>query len=763
MERNSDLMTTFTEHLCSPQELVRALQEWFSKHMNHNQSSRHYDEDSWEHFKQCCFDVLMFFLLIYFLKTKVCFDVFGDGPIAMLVNSVKHSRAPGEITNIQLAAEPSHLKEQSGFDSSNSSLMDEVVDDEKCDITGDDSDDCDSDENSDLNEHDILETLEAILKGKTFNEVEEDYDAVQFCEFLLDCIIDDAVNISEEYDDKVFVRKFRNITFKNVNRDLDEESTFSEVGESVDDVDDFENVLDSCESDEQIEEENIDINDDDLMSLTKTSWYLKYLQEHRKEEISIQEEYEEPESDDEEQEDPADYTPGGYHSVHIGDVYKKQYQVVRKLGWGHFSTVWLAWDVKFHKFVALKVVKSAKQYTETAVDEIKLLKCIRETDPADSFRGRTVQLLDDFIIKGVHGKHVCMVFEVLGHNLLKFIIQSNYQGIHIENVKLIIKQVLEGLSYLHSKCNIIHTDMKPENVLLCVDEANTRKLAAAATHGHMLGRQLGPSSVSSAPVKVTRIGSRVGMLRTEVTMNAEPADEFVEEEKCKDEDKLTEQKEVVSQDEDKRNNNKFDQETESKGQADRNPTDHPNDLVVSFKDNFHPIKNPVHDVCPDLEVKIADLGNACWEYHHFTEDIQTRQYRSLEVLIGAEYGSPADIWSTACMAFELATGDFLFEPHSGEEYSRDEDHLAHITELLGTIPRSVALRGKMSRQFFHKTGELRNIATLKPWPLYNVLRDKYQWGREEAKNFSAFLVPMLAFDPTERSTAEQCLEHSFLK
>jgi hypothetical protein len=37
------------------------------------------------------------------------------------------------------------------------------------------------------------------------------------------------------------------------------------------------------------------------------------------------------------------------------------------------------------------------------------------------------------------------------------------------------------------------------------------------------------------------------------------------------------------------------------------------------------------------------------QYHHFTEDIQTRQYRCLEVLLGAGYGTPADIWSTACM------------------------------------------------------------------------------------------------------------------
>merc|ERR1719239_1560308 len=55
--------------------------------------------------------------------------------------------------------------------------------------------------------------------------------------------------------------------------------------------------------------------------------------------------------------------------------------------------------------------------------------------------------------------------------------------------------------------------------------------------------------------------------------------------------------------------------------------------------------DPCTEVVSGLTVKIADLGNACWVHHHFTEDIQTRQYRSLEVLLGAGYGTPADIWS----------------------------------------------------------------------------------------------------------------------
>ena len=43
---------------------------------------------------------------------------------------------------------------------------------------------------------------------------------------------------------------------------------------------------------------------------------------------------------------------------------------------------------------------------------------------------------------------------------------------------------------------------------------------------------------------------------------------------------------------------------------------------------------------------------------------------------------------------ENISGDYLFEPHSGEDYTRDEDHLAHIIELAGYIPRHIALSGQ---------------------------------------------------------------------
>ncbi len=132
-------------------------------------------------------------------------------------------------------------------------------------------------------------------------------------------------------------------------------------------------------------------------------------------------------------------------------------------------------------------------------------------------------------------------------------------------------------------------------------------------------------------------------------------------------------------------------------------------------------------------VKICDMGNGCWTYHHFTPEIQTRQYRSPEVIIGADYNTTADVWSFACTIFEMVTGDFLFEPRKGQNYDKDDDHLAQMMELLGRMPKNLALSGKNSKKFFDSKGHLRKISGLNFWPLKKVLVEKYRIKEDEAQ------------------------------
>lgn len=63
------------------------------------------------------------------------------------------------------------------------------------------------------------------------------------------------------------------------------------------------------------------------------------------------------------------------------------------------------------------------------------------TDKHDPKRQRIVELLDHFKINGPNGCHICMVFEVMGDNLLKLIIDSKYRGVPLPDVKVLIKQV----------------------------------------------------------------------------------------------------------------------------------------------------------------------------------------------------------------------------------------------------------------------------------------------------------------------------------
>ncbi|KAK4286387.1 hypothetical protein QN277_002948 [Acacia crassicarpa] len=460
-----------------------------------------------------------------------------------------------------------------------------------------------------------------------------------------------------------------------------------------------------------------------------------------------------------EDEGTEDYRRGGYHAVRIGDTFNNGCYVVQaKLGWGHFSTVWLAWDVQRSRYVALKIQKSAQHYTEAAMDEIKILKQIAEGDPDD--KKCVVKLLDHFKHSGPNGQHVCMAFEFLGDNLLTLIKYSDYRGIPLPMVKEICYHILVGLDYLHRELSIIHTDLKPENVLLLsmIDPSKDHRKSGAqlilpSTKGNLVSKNEVTKDNASSNGNLIR-NPKKKMHRT-----AKVEHEIIEEAEASNahdkEDSSDDLKSNVESVEDKPSSSVSKDEPTKTVET----KDVPQGSQSQRKGSRSMRKKLLAAI--DLKCKLVDFGNACWTYKQFTNDIQTRQYRCPEVILGSKYSTPADLWSFACICFELATGDVLFDPHSGDNYDRDEDHLALMMELLGMMPRKIALGGSYSREFFNRYGDLRHIRRLRFWPLNKVLMEKYNFSEQDAKDLTNFLVPILDFVPENRPTAAQCLSHAW--
>lgn len=108
-------------------------------------------------------------------------------------------------------------------------------------------------------------------------------------------------------------------------------------------------------------------------------------------------------------EDLERYTPGGFHPVHIGDLYDAgRYRIVHKLGAGGFSTVWLAWDQEHGKWVALKIFQADFSKTDDC-----LPTSILDSYHVPSKLRFSVQERS-FTLKGPNGHHTCLVLPVLG-------------------------------------------------------------------------------------------------------------------------------------------------------------------------------------------------------------------------------------------------------------------------------------------------------------------------------------------------------------
>ncbi|XP_050377816.1 serine/threonine-protein kinase AFC2 isoform X1 [Argentina anserina] len=148
----------------------------------------------------------------------------------------------------------------------------------------------------------------------------------------------------------------------------------------------------------------------------------------------------------------------GHYMFSVGENLTARYKIQSKMGEGTFGQVLECWDREKKEMVAIKIVRGIKKYREAAMIEIEMLQQLGKHDKGGS---RCVQLRNWFDYRN----HICIVFEKLGPSLYDFLKKNNYRSFPIDLVREIGRQLLECVAFMHD-LSLIHTDLKPENVLL---------------------------------------------------------------------------------------------------------------------------------------------------------------------------------------------------------------------------------------------------------------------------------------------------------
>ena len=160
------------------------------------------------------------------------------------------------------------------------------------------------------------------------------------------------------------------------------------------------------------------------------------------------------------------YRPGGYHVVQIGDRFHGRYRVAHKLGYGTYSTTWLARDEQSHKYVAVKICTADSNPKEAdIISSLHHPHC----SPDNSNLGMAMvpSLLDKFTIHGPNGEHACYVTAPARASLSALKDGSWIRLFQLDVARSLAAQLVLAVDYVHAR-GFVHGDLHLGNILLKV-------------------------------------------------------------------------------------------------------------------------------------------------------------------------------------------------------------------------------------------------------------------------------------------------------
>src|SRR5271154_4307844 len=163
------------------------------------------------------------------------------------------------------------------------------------------------------------------------------------------------------------------------------------------------------------------------------------------------------------------------------------------------------------------------------------------------------------------------------------------------------------------------------------------------------------------------------------------------------------------------------------------------------------LAHPIHS-----EIKVIDFGSSCFENEKVYTYIQSRFYRSPEVILGTSYGMPIDMWSLGCILAELYTGYPIFP---GEN---EQEQLACIMEVFGPPEKYLVEKSARKKLFFDANGKPKPVVSSKGKrrrPSTKTLAQALNCGDEA---FVDFIARCMRWSPDSRMTPEEALQHPFI-
>uniref|UniRef100_A0A7N5P083 dual-specificity kinase n=1 Tax=Ailuropoda melanoleuca TaxID=9646 RepID=A0A7N5P083_AILME len=157
-----------------------------------------------------------------------------------------------------------------------------------------------------------------------------------------------------------------------------------------------------------------------------------------------------------------------------------------------------------------------------------------------------------------------------------------------------------------------------------------------------------------------------------------------------------------------------------------------------------------------VSVKVIDFGSSCYEHQKVYTYIQSRFYRSPEVILGHPYNMAIDMWSLGCIMAELYTGYPLFP---GEN---EVEQLACIMEVLGLPPTHFIQTASRRQTFFDSKGFPKNMTNNRGKKRYPDSKDLTMVLKTCDTSFLDFLRRCLVWEPSLRMTPDQALKHAWI-